>query len=181
VSSKLGQQLRELREAQGLDLAALSRRTRIPERQLKRLERGELRELPAMPYVRGFVRAYVQSLGGEPAPFLVELSLLSAAVAVDVEGPAAAVAVARGSEPSSPPPKALPSPHVDPPPHGMAPAPEGPTVEVALLVVLLAILATLTVSLLLRHPAPTDEGISLVAPVRLVPAHCPSAPPSRPT
>ncbi len=58
-----GAELKAAREAAGLSLEEVSRRTRIPSRHLDALERGELHKLPAGPYRSGYARQYRMFLG----------------------------------------------------------------------------------------------------------------------
>lgn len=69
---KLGEVLRAAREAKGVDLARVERDTKIRERYLAALERGEYRELPGAVYTRGFLRNYGQYLGLD-AEYLIDL------------------------------------------------------------------------------------------------------------
>lgn len=66
ADDSLGAYLRSRREARGVSLEALARETRIAPRVLEALERGRFESLPAPVFVRGFVRAYLQSLGHPP-------------------------------------------------------------------------------------------------------------------
>ena len=58
-----GAELKAAREAAGLSLEEVSRRTRIPARHLDALERGELHKLPPGPYRSGYARQYRIFLG----------------------------------------------------------------------------------------------------------------------
>ena len=62
-SARVGGQLRAAREAQGLDLADIAARTRIPTRHLTMIEAGEYAGLPAATYSAGFVKTYARQLG----------------------------------------------------------------------------------------------------------------------
>ena len=62
----IGAQLRAAREAQGLSLTNLSRRTRVPEKALAAIERNDTSALPPPPFSRGFVRTYAQELDLDP-------------------------------------------------------------------------------------------------------------------
>ena len=63
---RLGDVLREAREAKGVDLGRVERETKIRERYLSALERGEYRELPGSVYTKGFLRNYGAYLGLDP-------------------------------------------------------------------------------------------------------------------
>jgi len=69
---KLGEVLRAAREAKGVDLPRVERETKIRERYLSALERGEYRELPGSVYTRGFLRNYGAYLGLDPE-YLIDL------------------------------------------------------------------------------------------------------------
>ena len=60
---RVGEQLRQAREAQGRELDEIATITRIPLRHLRLIEAGEHAELPATPYSVGFVRTYAQAIG----------------------------------------------------------------------------------------------------------------------
>ena len=69
---KLGEVLRAAREAKGVDLPRVERETKIRERYLSALERGEYRELPGSVYTKGFLRNYGAYLGLDPE-YLIDL------------------------------------------------------------------------------------------------------------
>ena len=58
-----GERLREAREAQGLALAEIASRTRIPIRQLEAIEAGDYASLPSITYAVGFAKAYARAVG----------------------------------------------------------------------------------------------------------------------
>ena len=74
---KLGEVLRAAREAKGVDLTRVERDTKIRERYLSALERGEYRELPGAVYTKGFLRNYGAYLGLDPE-YLIDLYRLEA-------------------------------------------------------------------------------------------------------
>ncbi|MDQ3690444.1 MAG: DUF4115 domain-containing protein [Chloroflexota bacterium] len=69
---KLGEVLRAAREARNADLPRVERDTKIRERYLSALERGEYRELPGAVYTKGFLRNYGSYLGLDPE-YLIDL------------------------------------------------------------------------------------------------------------
>ncbi len=69
---KLGEVLRAAREAKEIDLLRVERDTKIRERYLSALERGEYRELPGAVYTKGFLRNYGAYLGLDPE-YLIDL------------------------------------------------------------------------------------------------------------
>ena len=75
---KLGEVLRAAREAKGVDLPRVERETKIRERYLSALERGEYRELPGSVYTKGFLRNYGAYLGLDPE-YLIDLYRLESA------------------------------------------------------------------------------------------------------
>lgn len=79
---RLGEVLRAGREAKGVDLQRVERETKIRERYLSALERGEYRELPGAVYTKGFLRNYGAYLGLDPE-YLIDLYRLETTVAAD--------------------------------------------------------------------------------------------------
>ena len=77
---KLGEVLRAAREAKELDLIRVERDTKIRERYLSALERGEYRELPGAVYTKGFLRNYGSYLGLDPE-YLIDLYRLETSAA----------------------------------------------------------------------------------------------------
>lgn len=60
-----GERLREAREAQGLSLAEIAARTRIPIRQLEAIETSNFAALPSITYSVGFAKAYARAVGAD--------------------------------------------------------------------------------------------------------------------
>lgn len=58
-----GERLREAREAQGLTLAEIAARTRVPVRHLEAIERSDFGALPSPTYAMGFAKAYARAVG----------------------------------------------------------------------------------------------------------------------
>jgi cytoskeletal protein RodZ len=79
---RLGEVLRGAREAKGLDLPRVERETKIRERYLSALERGEYRELPGSVYTKGFLRNYGAYLGLDPE-YLIDLYRLETTAVAD--------------------------------------------------------------------------------------------------
>lgn len=63
VTTRVGEQLRAAREAQGISLEDVASRTRIPTRHLESLEASEWSRLPAPTYTIGFAKSYAGVLG----------------------------------------------------------------------------------------------------------------------
>lgn len=79
---RLGEVLRAAREAKGVDLQRVERDTKIRERYLSALERGEYRELPGSVYSKGFLRNYGAYLGLDPE-YLIDLYRLETTATAD--------------------------------------------------------------------------------------------------
>lgn len=61
----VGERLREAREAQGLSLAEIGARTRIPVRQLEAIEASNFASMPSITYAIGFAKAYARAVGAD--------------------------------------------------------------------------------------------------------------------
>jgi cytoskeletal protein RodZ len=128
-SEDFGGLLRSARQRKGLTIADVSRATKIKESQLERLEAAALEALPAEVFVVGFIKAYAREVGIDSSEALARYRA------------------------------ALPKPQivetavepVEEPAPAMMP---GKKLGVALVVFLILIVATLTLSLLLRHGDP---------------------------
>ena len=66
MSEKFGARLRQRREAQGIDLDAVARRTKIKLSLLEALERDDVSGWPGGLFRRAFIRAYAQAVGLDP-------------------------------------------------------------------------------------------------------------------
>lgn len=62
----IGTYLRRERELRGIALEEVADATRIPVRQLERLEEDRLAELPGEVFIKGYLRAYARSVGLKP-------------------------------------------------------------------------------------------------------------------
>lgn len=58
-----GERLREAREAQGMSLAEIAERTRVPMRHLEGIENSDFSALPSPTYAVGFAKAYARVVG----------------------------------------------------------------------------------------------------------------------
>ncbi len=65
VATKPGERLRAARIEQGLELADIAARTRIPQRHLESIENGSYSSLPSTTYAIGFARAYARAVDVE--------------------------------------------------------------------------------------------------------------------
>src|SRR5690242_6231253 len=63
VPQGAGDRLRAAREAQGLNLADIAARTRVPIRHLEAIESGDYSEMPTPTYAIGFAKAYARAVG----------------------------------------------------------------------------------------------------------------------
>ena len=61
----VGEKLRGAREAQGLELAEVAARTRIPQRHLEAIERSNYEGLPSITYAIGFAKSYARAVGAD--------------------------------------------------------------------------------------------------------------------
>jgi hypothetical protein len=68
--SGFGDRLRQAREARGATLESIAGATRIQRRHLEALEGSDLGALPAATFVKGYIRAYADSLAIDPQPIL---------------------------------------------------------------------------------------------------------------
>ncbi len=66
----VGQKLKSAREAKGLSIEEVSKMTKLSEKSLIALENDRYEELPASPYIKGFVKLYAQSVGLDPTQVL---------------------------------------------------------------------------------------------------------------
>lgn len=71
--AKVGDKLRDARLAQGLELADIAARTRIPLRHLQGIETSDYSGLPSPTYAVGFVRAYARAVGADDVALAREL------------------------------------------------------------------------------------------------------------
>lgn len=62
-AGRVGDRLRQAREAMGLDLKQLSQRTKVTLRHLAAIEAGNYAELPGKPYAIGFSKSYARAVG----------------------------------------------------------------------------------------------------------------------
>jgi transcriptional regulator with XRE-family HTH domain len=154
--------LRRARERRELVLADVAQKTKVARSTLELLERGQLADLPAGVYVRGFIRSFARAVGtDETEPLLMYERAVEAKCRADK---------ARDVTPVAELPAPL-GPHADD--EAMAPR-RG--LGLAVFVIILLLIATITLSLLLRRPPPSGEGLSL-APTPELPS-APRTPPA---
>lgn len=66
MSTTLGDRLREAREAKGLSIAELSKKTHIMSKQLEGLEVNDFTRIPAPIYIKSFVKKFAQEVDLDP-------------------------------------------------------------------------------------------------------------------
>lgn len=71
--ASVGVRLREAREAQGLTLADIVARTRIPTRHLEAIEMGDYAGLPSSTYAVGFAKGYARAVGVDEVAIAAEV------------------------------------------------------------------------------------------------------------
>ncbi len=71
----VGERLRVMREAAGLDLNDVGTKTRIPLRHLEAIERGDYASLPSPTYALGFTRSYARAVGADDVPLIAQLRI----------------------------------------------------------------------------------------------------------
>jgi hypothetical protein len=180
--------LRSEREASSLTLAEISRITKVPRPSLERIERAAFDELPADVFVRGFLRSYAQCVGLDPEDVVRRYADCRDAkppvpIEVDEDGDAAAVDVDPKSDALPNEPALLKVEPVtsdrdapttvsrlratgsfitrqlfeDRSPESEQSSRKG---AVTLAVIILVIVATLTMSYLLRRPSSSGDGVT---------------------
>lgn len=70
ASHRVGERLRQAREARGQTLDGLAAATRIPKRHLEAIEAGRFESLPSRAYAIGFSRTYARTMGLDEAEVL---------------------------------------------------------------------------------------------------------------
>lgn len=70
---KVGEKLRDARVAEGLELADVAARTRVPLRHLAAIEASDYSGLPSPTYAIGFVKAYARAVGADEVALAREL------------------------------------------------------------------------------------------------------------
>jgi hypothetical protein len=159
------ERLRHAREAHGLDLDALARRTRLRVHLLAAVDEGRWDDLPRGVYARAVVRAYAEAVGLDPRAAVTEVAPLLPAP----EDPLDGMARVRGFDrrPSAQPAAADPPADVGPAAAGSpAPATAAPSEELRRIATAAAIdgsiLAGAILALLLLTGAFAGAGIARV-------------------
>jgi cytoskeletal protein RodZ len=149
-TTNFGSVLREARERRHISLADVSRSTKVPQASLQLLEEGRLDDLPADVFVRGFIRSYARTVGirdAEPLG-LYEQALDDRRRAEQAQ--LCTPMVQPIGDPTAPP-TAAPAPDEEP----------RRGIGLAVFVIIVLLIATITLSLFLRQPPQSGEGLSL--------------------
>jgi len=152
-TDSFGSCLRRAREQRKLTLKEVAGATKIPRATLELIEAGNLDELPADVFVRGFIRSYARLVGADEAEPLHEFERALNARR-DAERAIFSTPVAPEAVPAAVPSVAS-APIED---DGAIPRRGG--LGLAVFVIILLLIATITLSLLLRRPPPSGEGLS---------------------
>jgi cytoskeletal protein RodZ len=148
-----GSFLRDARERRRLSMTEISAATKVSESSLRRLESGELDALPADIFVRGFIRSYAKSVG---IPEAEPLGLYEQAVATRNRAREAMLTTPTSASASTSVATATlagESAEED----GLVPK-RG--IGLAVFVIIVLLIATITLSLFLRQPPQAGEGLS---------------------
>jgi len=73
AETPVGEQLRQAREARGLQIADISQTLKLGPRQVEALESGDWQHLPGHTFIRGFVRNYARLMQLDAAPMMAQL------------------------------------------------------------------------------------------------------------
>ena len=68
--TRLCEELRIERQGRSISLEAIEQRTKIPERHLRALEDGRLKDLPGGIFRKGILQGYLETLGLPPEPWM---------------------------------------------------------------------------------------------------------------
>jgi len=79
--SSLGERLREAREAKGLSIAELSKKTHIMSKQLEGLEINDFSRIPAPIYIKSFIKKFAQQVDLDPVEMVAMYEQYAAASA----------------------------------------------------------------------------------------------------
>jgi hypothetical protein len=166
--------LKEERERRKISLAEISQTTKLSVSSLKLMEAGNLDDLPADVFVRGFIRSYARTLGissDEPLELLDQIVLerrrASDPMVVSDLRPRRKPFADRQSRPQPGRPMAMSEIPVE----DEAQSPRR-GIGLAVFVIIVLLIATITLSLFLRQQPQSGEGLSLeqAAPLRLSPS-----------
>jgi cytoskeletal protein RodZ len=146
-TANFGSVLREARQRRSISLADVARKTKLSRASLELLEEGKLEDLPPDVFVRGFIRSYARSVGlreSEPLGLFEQ--------ALDARRRAEQILLMTPSIPANDTADGVSD--EERPRRGMG---------LAVFVIIVLLLATITLSLFLRQPPRSGEGLSLQA------------------
>jgi len=153
-----GARLRRTREEKGFTLAFVAEKIKVSRTTLLALEAGRLADLPAPVYVRGFIRSYARAIGVADAdPVMLFDRAIEARDAA--EQAKAAIPVPSEEDARDAAARAAEAGH---PFDDGAGARRG--VGLAVFVIILLLIATITLSFFLRRPPSSGEGLILREP-----------------
>ena len=75
--TEVGRRMKASRQAQGLSIQDIATRTRIHAAYIDKIEQGSMEGLPALPFVRGFIRNYLEALDLDDPSLLEAVGALS--------------------------------------------------------------------------------------------------------
>jgi cytoskeleton protein RodZ len=73
IEMPVGEQLRQAREARGLQVGDIAQTLKLGQRQVEALEGGDWNGLPGHTFIRGFVRNYARLMQLDPVPMMAQL------------------------------------------------------------------------------------------------------------
>jgi cytoskeletal protein RodZ len=156
-TENFGTVLRQARERRRLSLAELAERTRVPQGSLKLIEAGNIDDLPADVFVRGFIRSYARAVGiadDQPLGLFEQAQAFRRQVEERQAATPSVEAEAAAEEDSQGPRR---------------------TIGLAVFVIIVLLIATITLSMFLRQPPQSGEGLSEAEPAvaaATAPRHC---------
>ena len=147
-TSNFGSLLREARERRSISLAEVAKKTKLSQSSLQMLEAGRLENLPPEIFVRGFIRSYARTVGlreAEPLGLFDQMlderrRAEQAMLTTPMVQPLDAATPARVPAEDESPRRGL---------------------GLAVFVIIVLLIATITLSLFLRQPPHSGEGLSL--------------------
>ena len=180
---ELGHKLQKEREDRSLTRADVARVTKIPERVLENLEAGAWDALPAEVFVRGFLKSYCRVVGLDPdetvrsygelmkarRPAVREVPTLTRPQPVGGDREAATVPAPEPVKRAEPPAAPAQPREEQSLLAALAEASRGSSrTSLTVAVIILVIVATLTLSILLRRPSHVGDGVSQASGTELV-------------
>lgn len=156
-TANFGTFLKEERERRNVSLAQISHSTKLSVSSLKLMEAGNLDDLPPDVFVRGFIRSYAKSIGISSHEPLGMLDLVLAERRRASEPASTAMLARRTDRRPSQTGKPM---TIEPPVEDDAQAPRH-GIGLAVFVIIVLLIATITLSLFVRQQPQSGEGLSL--------------------